>query len=69
MVGFDRDSAYELALMWSPLVMLILLVAIFRAARRWIVYDGLYLPGYFMAAVVLALVLPLVGVFTTAFCL
>lgn len=50
-------------LMLLPLTMLVFLVAIFRAARRWIVVDGLHLPIYFTAAVAVGLVLPVAGVF------
>lgn len=62
-----QESLTKFTLLWSPLAMLVLLATIFRAARRWIVYDGLHLPIYFMAAVVLALVLPIVGVFITIY--
>lgn len=65
----DYGSLTKLAQLWSPLAMLVLLVVIFRAARRWIVYDGLHLPIYFMAAVILALALHIVGVFISLYAL
>lgn len=52
-------------LMLLPLTMLVFLVAIFRAARRWIVVDGLHLPLTFIAALAVGLVLPVAGVLIT----
>ena len=61
------NATLTLTLVCSPLAKLVLLAAIFRVARRWIVYDGLHLPRYFMAAVLSALILPIVGVFITLY--
>ena len=65
----DYESLTKLAQLWSPLAMLVLLVVIFRAARRWIVYDGLHLPIYFVVAVVVAFVLQIVGIIITLYAL
>lgn len=54
-------------LMLLPLTMLVLLVAVFRATRRWIVVDGLHLPLTFIAALAVGLVLPVAGVFITIY--
>ena len=69
-LAFHSAAPYRvlrLSLMWSPLAMLVLLAAIFIAARRWIVHDGRQLPVYFMAALVLAVVLPFIGVCISLF--
>lgn len=66
---FDREWLTTLTQLWSPLAMLVLLVGIFCAARRWIVYGGLHLPIYFLAAVVLAFVVQTIGVFISLYAL
>jgi hypothetical protein len=64
-VWLDQDALFGLTLFWSPMAMLVLLVAIFRAARRWMVFDGLHLPRLFLVAVLLAWVTPFVSIYVT----
>jgi hypothetical protein len=64
-VWLDQDALFGLTLLWSPMAMLVLLVAIFRAVRRWMVFDGQHLPKLFLVAVLLAWVMPFVSIYVT----
>jgi ABC-type transport system involved in multi-copper enzyme maturation permease subunit len=69
MAEFNLQRLTQLVCTWTPATMLVLCVATFRLARRWLVLENSRLPLQFVWVTTLAFLLPVVGASNSFFLL